>query len=102
MGVYLDSAVKVLEDAWKPLHYREITLRAITRKLITPGGKTPADSMNFQISTDIKRKGAASKFVRVKAGVYDLNPKTDVKLHDKVRDAKRCGATKDSVCRERG
>ena len=86
MGVYLDSAVKVLEDAWKPLHYREITLRAITRKLITPGGKTPADSMNFQISTDIKRKGATSRFVRVKAGVYDLNPKTDVKLHDKVTE----------------
>lgn len=74
MGAYLDAAAKVLKDAGKPLHYREITLRAITRKLITPGGKTPADSMGSQISTDIKRKGAASGFVRTKAGMYGLNP----------------------------
>ena len=75
MGAYLDAATKVLKDAGKPLHYKEITLRAITRKLITPGGKTPADSMNSRISVDIKNKGTASGFVRTKAGMYGLNPK---------------------------
>ena len=86
VGAYLDSAVKVLKGAEKPLHYKEITQQAITRNLVMPGGKTPADSMGSQISTDIKRKGAASKFVRVKAGVYGLNPKTDVKPPDKVAE----------------
>ena len=75
MGAYLDAATKVLKDAGKPLHYKEITLRAITRKLITPGGKTPADSMNSRISVDIKNKGTASGFVRTKAGMHGLNPK---------------------------
>ena len=42
--------------------------------------------MGSQISTDIKRMGAASKFVRVKAGVYGLNPKMDVKPPDKVTE----------------
>ena len=75
MGAYLDAAAKVLKDAGKPLHYKEITLRAITRKLITPGGKTPADSMNSRISVDIKNKGTASGFVRTKAGMYGLSLK---------------------------
>ena len=73
MGTYLDAAAKVLEDAGKSLHYKEITLRAITRKLIIPGGKTPADSMNSRISVDIKNNGVVSRFVRTKAGVYGLN-----------------------------
>ena len=49
MGAYLDAAINILKDVGKSLHYKEITLRAITSKMITPGGKTPAYSMNSRI-----------------------------------------------------
>ena len=91
MGSYLEAATNVLKDAGKPLHYKEITLRAISSKLIKPGGKTPADSMNSQISVDIKAKGAASKFVRVKAGVYGLSPSSE---NDKGETAAKQGGAK--------
>ena len=51
--------------------------------MITPDGKTPADSMNSQITTNIKHMGTASEFVRVKTGVYGLNSKY-VKPHNEV------------------
>ena len=73
MITYLDAAAKVLKDAGEPLHYKKITLQAITCKLITPKGKTPTDSMKSRISVDIKNNGAGSRFVRTEAGVYGLN-----------------------------
>ena len=82
----LDAAVKILRDTGKPLHYKEITLWAITSKMIIPSGKTPAGSMNSQISTDIKHKDADSKFIMVKAGVYGLNPKNDTKSNERVAE----------------
>ena len=74
MGAYLDAAVKVLKDAKKPLSYREITLRAVSQRMLPPTGKTPANSMNALITSDIKNNGTKSMFVRTKAGTYGLNP----------------------------
>lgn len=74
MGLYRNAAITVLKDAGKPLHYKEITSQAIKRKMITPEGKTPADTMNAQITMSINHMGTASEFVRVEKGVYGLNP----------------------------
>ena len=84
MGAYLDAAIKILKDVGKPLHYKEITRLATTGKLITSEGKTPADSMNAQITTNIKHKGADSKFIRIKAGVYDLKLKPNARPPNKI------------------
>jgi hypothetical protein len=43
---YYQAALRVLEAARRPLSTREITTRAIQRKLIEPGGKTPHASMS--------------------------------------------------------
>ena len=70
----LDAAVKVLEDAKKPLYYKEITRRAISRGMISPKGKTPDATMNSAIIVNIKNNGAKSMFVKTKPATYGLNP----------------------------
>ena len=69
---FLDAAARVLHDANEPLHYRVITEQALAKDLVQTQGKTPADTMNAQISVSIKSKGDASRFVRVRPGIYGL------------------------------
>lgn len=75
VGKYIEAAVQVLKASKKPLNYREITKLAINKGLLTPGGKTPEDSMGAQISMNMKQKGLDSAFMRVSPGIYKLNPK---------------------------
>ena len=67
---FLEAAWEVLKQADEPLHYREITNRAIARGLVDTEGKTPARTMNGQLTTSIR--GGDSQFVRVGRGVYGL------------------------------
>jgi len=68
------AAIKILREAKEPLHYEEITKRALEQNLVETSGTTPEATMNAQISVDIKRKGARSAFVRSKPGYFSLNP----------------------------
>lgn len=68
---FLEAAWKILTEASEPLHYRDITTRAVERDLIDTKGKTPARTMNAQLSTDIG--SGNSRFVRVGRGVYGLS-----------------------------
>ncbi len=68
------AAIKILKDAKEPLHYEEITKRALKKNLIETTGSTPEATMNAQISVDIKAKQEKSPFVRAKPGVFALNP----------------------------
>ena len=70
---FLDAAQTVLAAAGEPLHYKEITERALAQNLVATKGATPWDTMNAQISTHIKRKGEASPFMRTKPGVFALS-----------------------------
>ena len=70
----LDAAAAVLQDAGKPLHYREITERMLTRKLWSTSGKTPWDTVHGGLAVDIKNRGPASRFVRAGPGLFALNP----------------------------
>jgi restriction system protein len=67
---FLEAAWQVLKQAGEPLHYREITSRAMEESLVDTQGKTPARTMNGQLSTDIR--GGSSRFVRVGRGMYAL------------------------------
>jgi len=68
------AAIKVLREAKKPLHYEEITRRALEQNLIETSGSTPEATMNAQISVDIKNKKDKSAFVKTKRGYFSLNP----------------------------
>ncbi len=59
---YLDAALAVLQEAGQPLHYAEITARALAGGLIEPSGLTPEATMGSRLYTETKEAG--SLFVR--------------------------------------
>ena len=67
---FLDAAEQVLTQEGQPLHYNEITNRAIAQGLITTQGQTPARTMNASINASIQR--GQSPFERVARGIFGL------------------------------
>ena len=67
---YLDAAYTILHAASEPLHYEDITQRALDRQLITPQGLTPAATMGSRLYTDTKQEG--SRFVAAGHGRFGL------------------------------
>ncbi len=72
MNTFLQSAQHILEQSGQPLHYKEITQKAIEQGLQTEGS-TPWATMNAKIATDIKKNGEDSLFYRSEPGFYGLN-----------------------------
>ena len=66
----LDAAYEVLQEAGEPLHYEEITKRMLDRRLWETRGKTPPATVSGALSTDIRKRGSASRFQRVKRGFF--------------------------------
>ncbi len=87
MNKYRNSAIQVLKQAKKPLHYKEITEIALEKGLLETDGKTPEASMNAQIIMDIKNKGKASDFIKTDTATFAFNPNkktlTDTKAIEK-------------------
>jgi len=75
MSSFKLSAIKILRDAKEPLHYEEITKRAIEKNLIETQGATPEATMSAIIGRDIKFNKEKSPFIREKKGFITLNPK---------------------------
>jgi restriction system protein len=74
---FLDAAEKVLDQFGnrKPMHYREITDKAINQGWLNTSGKTPKATMNAQLLTELKRakaRGEPGRFVRTSRGFYGL------------------------------
>ncbi len=67
------AAYQILKNAKAPMHYREITRTALEKGLIETVGATPEASLNAQLSTDIKRNGKQSVFIRTSPGHYSLS-----------------------------
>ncbi len=65
-------AVKIITEAGKPLHYREITRMATEQNLLRTTGKTPWATMNAQLSMDIINNGENSTFYRAQPGFFGL------------------------------
>jgi len=80
------AAIKILEEAKTPLHYEELTKRALEKNLVETSGKTPEETMKSQINTDIKNKGDKSAFVRAEPGVFGL--RSDYKISKQDEQAK--------------
>jgi hypothetical protein len=68
------AAIKILRDAKEPLHYEEITKRALGKNLIETSGSTPHFTMNAQITRDIKFNKEKSAFKKIKPAYYTINP----------------------------
>lgn len=54
MNKFKTSAIQILTEQKKPLHYKEITQLALEHGILETDGKTPEASMNAQIVMDIK------------------------------------------------
>ena len=70
----LEAAFKVLSESNEPLHSSELTQKMLDSKLWESRGITPWATVDARIAVDIKRNGAASRFMRVKPSTFALNP----------------------------
>jgi restriction system protein len=73
MGFW-DAIAKVLADEGRPLHAKVLTERLLDQRLWTSEGKTPAATVSARLYTDIKKKGAGSRFVQAGKNTFALNP----------------------------
>ena len=73
---FVEAARAVLADAEGPLHYREITRRALDRNLLVSSGKTPEETLNARLCVDLKQHGDASEFIRTAPGLFALRVKS--------------------------
>ena len=83
---FLDAAEKVLDQFGnrKPMHYREITDKAMNQGWLNTSSKAPKTTMNAQLGNELKRAKASGKpgrFVRTSPGYYGLG-KWNVNLPD--------------------
>lgn len=68
------AAFEILKEAEAPMHYKEITEKALEKGLITTDGDSPEHTMISQLSTEIKSKQESSNFIRTGPGIFALNP----------------------------
>jgi len=68
---FLEAALEVLRWEGRPLHFKELTERALGKKLLTFVGRTPEVTMQTQLTAAVK-KAPGNPFVRVKPGVFGL------------------------------
>ena len=73
MNKFKIAAIQILSEAKQALHYKDITKLALDKGILETEGATPDSSMNSQIITDIKKKGAASDFIKTAPSTYTLN-----------------------------
>ena len=75
---FTDCAQKVLEEfgGKKPMHYKEITEKALEKGWLVTGGKTPEATMYAQVINEIKRqqkRGERPRFVQHGRGYVGLS-----------------------------
>jgi hypothetical protein len=68
---FLEAALEILRREGRALHYKELTERAMGKKMLTFVGRTPEVTMQTQLTAAVK-KAPGSPFVRVKPGVFGL------------------------------
>ncbi len=86
MNKFKIAAIKILGEAEKPLHYKEITRFALEKGILETEGATPDASMISQLSVDVKIKGKESEFVKTSPGTFKLNP--DIKIESFKKEQK--------------
>ena len=68
----LDSAAKVLQEAGQPLNCQEIVKQMLDKGLWKTDGKTPSATIYSAIITEIKNKGAESRFRKTERGKFEF------------------------------
>ncbi len=68
----LEAITKVLREAEKPLHAKEITEKILSSGLWSTSGKTPEATVAARQYTDIKKKGDASAFMLAAPQTFTL------------------------------
>ncbi len=91
---FADAAERILQESGsrEPVHYEEITKRAIDRGLIRPEGKTPATSLNAIVGTEIRQRdarGDQQRFVRQGRGLLGLTEWLPLGLATEIADHNR-------------
>lgn len=81
MNQFKQAALKVLKKS-SPLHYREITQKAIEKGYLKTNGKTPWATMNSILLSDIKYFGRFSSFIKTTPGHIAFNPKVLLHTHN--------------------
>jgi restriction system protein len=76
---FWDAIAEVLADEGGALHSSVITERLLARGLWRSEGKTPAATVAARLYTDIKKKGASSRFLQVGKNTFGLNPEASAK-----------------------
>jgi predicted NUDIX family phosphoesterase len=72
MGVFLDAAYRILQEAKTPLSARQIAEDAVDRGYLVSNGRTPWQTMKSKLSTDILKRGSRSPFMRSGQGRFAL------------------------------
>lgn len=76
LGIGLvDAAKTILSLSDRPLSFKEITNLAVRRGVLKTSGRNLVANMNARISSDIRRKGEDSFFIKVANGVYAMRNK---------------------------
>ncbi len=70
----MDAIYRVLQEAGRPLTVKEITQRILAAELWSTQGKTPEATISATVSSDVKERGAASRFIHTGPSQYQLNP----------------------------
>jgi Holliday junction resolvase len=90
MNKFKTSAIEILRQEKKPLHYKDITRLALEAGILETEGATPDASMNAQIVMDIKNKKDASDFIKTAPSTYTLNPdKKEPKQKEKIEEKEK-------------
>src|SRR5262245_2517178 len=84
---FLEAALEMLRHEGKPLHYKELTERALGKKLLTFVGRTPEVTMQTQLTAAVK-KAPGNPFVRVKPGIFGLLRYPEVTAEERAAYAK--------------
>ena len=84
---FAKAAEVILYAENKPLHYTEITKKAINSQIVLSEGLTPEKSLLAEITKNIQTKGDKSNFIQISDGTYALrkqNPlsNTDIDFND--------------------
>jgi len=80
---FKDAAYEILKQAGKPLHYNEITERALSANLLETVGKTPHASMGALLYTDTLKPD--TRFRRGdEKGTFALKSQAPIGIHQQV------------------
>ncbi len=81
---FLEAAFEILSKAGQPLHFTEITRRALARKILDTRGQTPDATMGSRLYGDTKEPD--SQFKRVGRGIFDLATPAPPTIAQEIRN----------------